>query len=71
MYLSKILEVVDYVTKFTGQFVESVLEFPANTSYLRLVTFDLKVDGDQSVVMLESLLKYSVTTKRVVIFLIM
>ena len=61
MYVTKKqLEVVDYVTKFTHQFIKSVLEFPGNTSYLRLI----KVDVDQSVVMLESLFKYSVSNQK-------
>ena len=30
----KQLEVVDYITKFSGQFITSVLELPGNTSYL-------------------------------------
>ena len=34
----KQLEVVDYITKFTGQFIKAVLEMPGNTSYLRLIT---------------------------------
>ena len=51
----KQLEAVDYVTKFTGQFIKSVLEFRGNTSYLRLITFEFKVDVDKSVSMLESL----------------
>ena len=40
----KLLEVVDYITKFTGQFMKAVLELPVNTSYLRLITSDFKVD---------------------------
>ena len=65
MYVTKKqLEVVDYVTKFTGQFIKSVLELPGNTSYLRLITSDFKVDVDQSVFMLESLFKYSVTNQK-------
>ena len=55
---------VDYVTKFTGQFTKSVLELPGNISYLRLITSDFKVDVDQSVFMLESLFKYSVTNQK-------
>ena len=60
----KQLEVVDYVTKFTGQLIKSVLELPGNTSYLRLITSDFKVDVDQSVFMLVSLFKYSVTNQK-------
>ena len=49
MYVTKNqLEVIDNVTKFTGQFIKSILESPGNTSYLRLITFDFKVDVDQS-----------------------
>ena len=66
MYVAKkLLESVHHVAKFTGQLI-SVLEFPGNsndTSFLRLITFDFKVDVDQSVVMLESLFKYSVTNQ--------
>jgi len=71
MYVTKIqLELVDYVNKFTGQFIKSVLELPSIISYLRLITSDFKVvDVDQSVVMLESLLNIQRLTKRVVISL--
>ena len=60
----KQLEVVDYITKFTGQFIKAVLELPGNTAYLRLITSDFKIDVDQSVFMLESLYKYSVTNQK-------
>ena len=43
---------------------KSVLELPGNNLYLRLITFDFMVDVDQSVVMLESLYKYSVTNQK-------
>ena len=55
---------VDYVTKFTSQFIKSVLELPGNTSYLHLITFDFNVDVDQSADMLESLFKDSVTNQK-------
>ena len=62
MYVTKThLEVVDYVTKFIGQLIKSVFKLPGYTSYLNLITLDFKVDVDESVVMLESLFKYSVT----------
>ena len=53
----KQLEEVDYVTKFTDQFIKSVLELPGNISYLRLqcrcwsiyccVRISVKIFGDQ------------------------
>jgi len=43
----KQLEVVDYVSKFTGHYLKSLLPKPGNT-YLRLITINYKIDVDQS-----------------------
>jgi len=60
----KQLEVVQYVTKCTGQFLKSLMNIPGNTSYLRLITINFKIDVDQAVSMLESIYKYAVTNQK-------
>jgi hypothetical protein len=61
----KQVEVVNYVTKCTGQFLKSLMQIPGNTSYLRLITINnFKIDVDQAVSMLESIYKYAVTNQK-------
>ena len=35
----KQLEVVEHITKFTGQFIHNLMNIPGNTAFLRLITF--------------------------------
>jgi hypothetical protein len=58
------LEVVDYVTKYTGQYMKTLLSKPGNTTYLRLITINYKIDVDQVVVMLESLYHHAITNQK-------
>jgi hypothetical protein len=40
------------------------MKIPGNTSYLRLITINFKIDVDQAVTMLESIYKYAVTNQK-------
>ena len=40
------------------------MSLPANASYIRLITFNYKIDVDQSVSMSESLYKYAVMNQK-------
>ena len=60
----KQLEVVDYVSKFTGHFLKSLLSKPGNTTYLRLITINNKIDVDHVVLMLESLYRHAVINQK-------
>ena len=60
----KQLEVVDYITKYTGQFLKTVMNLAGNTTYLRLITTNFKVDVDQPVLMLEAIHRFSITNQK-------
>jgi len=61
----KQLDVVDYVSKFTGHYLKSLLSKPGNTTYLRLIiTINYKIDVDQVVPMLDSLYRHAVTNQK-------
>ena len=45
----KQFEVVDYISKFTGHYLKSLLSKPGITTYLRLITINCKIDVDQVV----------------------
>jgi len=60
----KQLEVVDYVSKFTGHFLKSLLSKPGNTIYLCLITINYKIDVDHVVQMFESLYRHAVTNQK-------
>ena len=55
---------MDYVTKYTGQYIKTLLSKPGNTTYLRLITINYKIDVDQVVVMLESLYRHAITNQK-------
>jgi len=40
------LEVVEYITKCTGQFLKDLMSIPSNASYYRLITIDYKINFD-------------------------
>jgi hypothetical protein len=58
------LEVVEYITKCTGQFLKDLMSVPSNSSYCRLITIDYKINFDQCVQMLESIYRYAVTNQK-------
>jgi hypothetical protein len=60
----KQLEVVDDVSKFTGHYLKSFLSKPGNTTYLRLITTNNKIDVDYVVPMLQSLYRHAVTNQK-------
>jgi hypothetical protein len=61
----KQLEVVEYITKYTGQFLKTVMNLPGNTTtHLRLITTNFKVDVDQPVLMLEAIYRFCVTNQK-------
>ena len=60
----KQLEVVEYISKFTGHYLKSLLSKPGNTSYLRLITINYKIEVDQVVSILQSLYRHAVTNQR-------
>ena len=60
----KQLEVVNYITKFTGQFLKTLMNVAGNSSYIRLITTNFVVDVDQTVAMLESMYRYAVTNQK-------
>ena len=55
---------MDYVTKYTGQYIKTLLSKPGNTTYLRLITINYKINVDQVVVMLESLYRHAITNQK-------
>jgi len=65
---NKQLELVDYITKFTGQFIHFLMNLPGNTALLRLITFNYKITINQSVQMLEAIYNYAIANQRGVIF---
>ena len=60
----KQLEVVEYITKFTGQFIHNLMNIPGNTAFLRLITFNYKITINQSVQMLEAIYNYAITNQK-------
>ena len=60
----KQLEVVNYITKFTGQFLKTLMNVAGNSSSIRLITTNFVVDVDQTVAMLESMYRYAVTNQK-------
>ena len=60
----KQLKVVHYITKCTGQFLKSLINIPGNTSYIRLITINFKIEVDQTLSILESIYKYAVTNQK-------
>ena len=60
----KQLEVVEYITKFTGQFIHNLMNIPGNTAFLRLITFNYKITVNQSVQMLEAIYNYAITNQK-------
>jgi hypothetical protein len=60
----KQLEVVEYISKFTGHFIHTIMNLPGNTNYLRLITFNYKITITQSVQMLAAIYKYAVTNQQ-------
>ena len=47
------LEVIENITKCTGQFLKELMSIPSNASYYRLITIHYKINFDQCVQMLE------------------
>jgi hypothetical protein len=60
----KQLEVVEYITKFTGQFIHTLMNLSGNTSFLRIITFNYKITINQSVQMLEAIYNYAIANQK-------
>jgi len=52
------LEVIECITKCTGQFLKGLISVPSNASNYRFITIDYKINFDQCVQMLESIYRY-------------
>ena len=60
----KQLEVVEYITKFTEQFIHNLMNIPGNTAFLRLITFNYKITINQLVQMIEAIYNYVITNQK-------